>query len=204
LADVGSPLISYAKVNKEQTMKLTPLDIKKQEFKKVMRGYDPVEVDTFMDMMADEFEEVLKQQKETRDRSIELDTQLKDYKQIEKTLQQTLLQAQEVTGRTYESARKEAELIVKDAEGRAARIVEQANSELVRINKDLAELRIRRESLIGRMRVLLSAELDLIKTLDSESVQQLIEDPSLGTGKQALDIDSIITNINNDAAPQSH
>jgi cell division initiation protein len=204
LADVGSPLISSAKVNKEQTMKLTPLDIKKQEFKKVMRGYDPVEVDTFMDMMADEFEEVLKQQKETRDRSIELDTQLKDYKQIEKTLQQTLLQAQEVTGRTYESARKEAELIVKDAEGRAARIVEQANSELVRINKDLAELRIRRESLIGRMRVLLSAELDLIKTLDSESVQQLIEDPSLGTGKQALDIDSIITNINNDAAPQSH
>ena len=116
-------------------MKLTPLDIKKQEFKKVMRGYDPVEVDTFMDMMANEFEEVLKQQKEMRDRSIELDTQLKDYKQIEKTLQQTLLQAQEVTGRTYESARKEAEIIVKDAESKAARIVEQANSELVRINK---------------------------------------------------------------------
>ncbi len=61
-------------------MKLTPLDIKKQEFKKVMRGYDPVEVDTFMDMMANEFEDVLKQQKETRDRSIELDTQLKDYR----------------------------------------------------------------------------------------------------------------------------
>ena len=128
-------------------MKLTPLDIKKQEFKKVMRGYDPVEVDTFMDMMANEFEEVLKQQKEMRDRSIELDTQLKDYRQIEKTLQQTLLQAQEVTGRTYESARKEAEVIVKEAEGRAARIVEQANSELVRINKELSELRIRRESL---------------------------------------------------------
>jgi cell division initiation protein len=185
-------------------MKLTPLDIKKQEFKKVMRGYDPVEVDTFMDMMANEFEEVLKQQKEMRDRSIEIDTQLKDYKQIEKTLQQTLLQAQEVTGRTYESARKEAELIVKDAEGRAARIVEQANSELVRINKELSELRIRRESLIGRMRVLLSAELDLLKTLDSEGAQRLTTDHSLGTGKQNLDVESIMTTINNDATPQSH
>jgi cell division initiation protein len=185
-------------------MKLTPLDIKKQEFKKVMRGYDPVEVDTFMDMMANEFEEVLKQQKETRDRSIELDTQLKDYRQIEKTLQQTLLQAQEVTGRTYESARKEAEIIVKDAEGKAARIVEQAHSELVRINRELSELRIRRESLVGRMRVLLSAELDLLKTLDSEAVQQLVPDPSLGTGKQDLDIESILKNINNDATPQSH
>ncbi|RPH35764.1 DivIVA domain-containing protein [bacterium] len=198
------PPITSAKVNKEQTMKLTPLDIKKQEFKKVMRGYDPVEVDTFMDMMANEFEEVLKQQKEMRDRSIELDTQLKDYRQIEKTLQQTLLQAQEVTGRTYESARKEAEIIVKDAEGRAARIVEQANSELIRINKELSELRIRRESLIGRMRVLLSAELDLLKTLDSGGVQQLTPDPSLGSGKQALDIDSIMKNINNDPTPQSH
>jgi len=185
-------------------MKLTPLDIKKQEFKKVMRGYDPVEVDTFMDMMANEFEEVLKQQKEMRDRSIELDTQLKDYKQIEKTLQQTLLQAQEVTGRTYESARKEAEIIVKDAEGRAAKIVEQANGELVRLNRELSELRIRRESLIGRMRVLLSAELDLLKTLDSEGVQQLTTDTSHGTGKEHLDVERIITNIDHDAAAQSH
>ncbi len=185
-------------------MKLTPLDIKKQEFKKVMRGYDPVEVDTFMDMMANEFEEVLKQQKEMRDRSIELDTQLKDYKQIEKTLQQTLLQAQEVTGRTYESARKEAEVIVKDAEGKAARIVEQANSELARINKELAELRIRRESLIGRMRVLLSAELDLLKTLDSEVVERVAPDPSLGTGKESLDLESIMKSIDNDPATQPH
>lgn len=185
-------------------MKLTPLDIKKQEFKKIMRGYDPVEVDTFMDMVANEFEEVLKQQKDMRDRSIELDTQLKDYRQIEKTLQQTLLQAQEVTGRTYESARKEAEVIVKDAESKAARIVEQAHSELVRINKELAELRIRRESLVGRMRVLLSAELDLLKTLESEPVEKLTADPSLGSGKAALDVDEILKKLENDAAQESH
>jgi cell division initiation protein len=185
-------------------MKLTPLDIKKQEFKKVMRGYDPVEVDTFMDMMANEFEEVLKQQKDMRDRSIELDTQLKDYKQIEKTLQQTLLQAQEVTGRTYESARKEAEVIVKEAEGKAARIVGEAHNELVRINKELAELHIRRESLIGRMRVLLSAELELLKTLDSDIVEKLAADPSLGTGKPALDTEAILKTIENDATPERH
>ena len=82
-------------------MKLTPLDIRKQEFKKIMRGYDPVEVDTFLDMVASDLEEALKQQKESRERIIELETQLKDYRQIEKTLQQTLLQAQEATGRTW-------------------------------------------------------------------------------------------------------
>ena len=77
-------------------MKLTPLDIRKQEFKKVLRGYDTVEVDTFMDMMANEFEEVLRLQKEMRDRVIELEVQLKDYRQIEKSLQQTLLQASHI------------------------------------------------------------------------------------------------------------
>ena len=97
-------------------MKLTPLDIKKQEFKKVLRGYDTVEVDTFMDMMANEFEDMLRAQKEMRDRIVELEIQLKDYRQIEKTLQQTLMQVQETTGRTYESARKEAEVIVREAE----------------------------------------------------------------------------------------
>ena len=99
-------------------MKLTPLDIRKQEFKRVMRGYDPVEIDTFLEMVAAEFEELLKSQKDMRDRAIELEVQLKDYRQIEKTLQQTLLQAQETTGKTYEAARKEAELIVREAERR--------------------------------------------------------------------------------------
>jgi len=95
-------------------MKLTPLDIKRQEFKKVLRGYDPVEVDTFMEMMANEYEELLKAQKEMRDKTIELEVQLRDYRQIEKTLQQTLLQAQEATGKTYEAARREAEVIIKE------------------------------------------------------------------------------------------
>lgn len=180
-------------------MKLTPLDIKKQEFKKVMRGYDPVEVDTFMDMMANEFEDLLKQQKESRDKIVELETQLKDYRQIEKTLQQTLLQAQEATGRTYESARREAELIVREAEGKAAKLVEQANSDLNRLNTELMNLKARRESLIGRLRVLLSSELDLIKTLEmGGSDESLSGSPSLGTGKSSLDLDSILRNIDND------
>jgi len=147
-------------------MKLTPLDVRKQEFRKGLRGYDPVEVDTFMEMVAGEFEDVLRSQKEFRDKVVELEVQLRDYRQIEKTLQQTLLQAQEATGRTYESARREAELIVREAEQKAAKIVEQANSDLVRMNNEIMQLYSRKESLIGRLRVLLSSELELIKTLE--------------------------------------
>ena len=83
-------------------MKLTPLDVRKQQFKKLMRGYDPVEVDTFLEMVAVDMEELLRLQRDARDRTVELETQLKDYRQIEKPLQQTLLQAQEVMAKAYE------------------------------------------------------------------------------------------------------
>jgi cell division initiation protein len=179
-------------------MKLTPLDIRKQEFKKIIRGYDPVEVDTFMDMMAAEFEDCLRQQKDMREKVVELEVQLKDYRHIEKSLQQTLLQAQEATGRTYESARKEAELIVREAEQKAAKIVEQANTDLGRANNDLTELRSRRESLIGRLRVLLSSELDLIRTLEMGGDDKIMGDDSLGTGKRRVEVDQVLRNIDHD------
>jgi cell division initiation protein len=75
-------------------MKLTPLDIKKQEFKKVLRGYDSVEVDAFLDTLSAEFADLLKQAKEMRELAIENEVQLRDYKQKERDLQQVLMQAQ--------------------------------------------------------------------------------------------------------------
>ena len=182
-------------------MKLTPLDIKKQEFKKVMRGYDTVEVDTFMDMMTTEFEEMLKQQGELRDKAVELETQLKDYRQLEKTLQQTLLQAQEATSKSYEAARREAELITRDAEIKAAKILNQANADLAKLNHQVTELKAKRESLIGRMRVLLSSELDLIKALEMGEDALMSNNGSQGTGKESIRLDEILKTIENDRTP---
>ena len=157
-------------------MKLTPLDIRKQEFKKGMRGYDIVEVDTFLEMIAADQEDSLKQQKEARDRIVELETQLKDYRQIEKTLQQTLLQAQEATGRTYESARREAESIVREAESRGAKIVEQAGADLARLRNELHRLNARKESLIGRLRVLSAEENELVTRVGPGSPRSCASD----------------------------
>jgi cell division initiation protein len=185
-------------------MKLTPLDIKKQEFKKAMRGYDTVEVDTFMDMVASEFEDLLKGQKEMRDRMVELEVQLKDYRQIEKTLQQTLLQAQETTARTYEVARKESETIIREGEQKAVKLVDQATADLQRINNDVMQLLARKESLIGRLRVLLSSELDLIRTMELGGPGELTSTPSLGTGKESLEIDRVVRNIDHDRTPEAH
>jgi cell division initiation protein len=186
-------------------MKITPVDVRNQEFKRVLRGYDPVEVDTFMDMLATEFEDQLQQAKEMRDRVMELETQMKDYKQIEKTLQQTLLQAQEATGRTYESARREAETIVRDAESRAAKTVEQSYNDVGRLTNQIGELKARRESLVARLRVLLSSELDMIKALEMGGDTSVSTTSTLeGTGKPSIELTDILKNIDDDGTSTTH
>lgn len=185
-------------------MKLSPLDIRKQEFKKVMRGYDPIEVETFTETMANEFENLLKEQNDLRLKIVELETQLKDYKQMERTLQQTLMQAQEATGKTYEAARRDAESIVKEAELKAAQILNQANEEMGKLNNEITQLKSRKDSLIGRLRVLLSSELDLIKSLEVGNDPVLSNDSSRGTGKDNIDLDNILKAIENVGAPESH
>ncbi len=184
-------------------MKLTPLDVKRQEFKRVIRGYDIVEVDTFMDMIAVELEEALRAQKELRERATELEVQLKDYRTIEKTLQQTLLQAQETTGKTYEAARKEAELIVREAEQKAARIVEQAQTDLGRLNNDIVGVQARKESLVNRLRILLTTELDLLKTLEGTADDEHAGGRSLGTGKDIIEIDRVLRSLESERTPSN-
>ena len=114
-------------------MKLTPLDVKKQEFKKVLRGYDPAEVDSFMDMMSNEFAELLKQCKDMKEQLVEYEGQLRDYRQMEKTLQQTLMQAQEASGRSIENSRKEGQLIVQEAELKARSKVAEVTVWLLKV-----------------------------------------------------------------------
>jgi cell division initiation protein len=185
-------------------MKLTPLDIRKQEFKRVMRGYDPVEIDTFLEMVAAEFEELLKSQKDMRDRAIELEVQLKDYRMIEKTLQQTLLQAQETTGKAYEAARKEAELIVREAEQKATASLTGAQADLAALKREIDELAMRKASLIQQLRVILSAELDLLKTLELGTSRGLLAPSLSGTGKADIDLDSVARTLDYDGPTETH
>jgi cell division initiation protein len=176
-------------------MKITPLEIKRQQFKKIMRGYDPVEVDTFLDMISNEVEDLLRRNQEQSDRLLELETQLRDYKNMEKTLQQTLMQAQEASGKSIENSRREAELIVQEAQIKASQIVEKARMDFSRTKEEIAHLKARKESILSRLKVLLTSEVELIKALEIDDSEVPPGDQSLGTGKQSLDVEEIIKKL---------
>ncbi len=133
-------------------LKFTPRDIQNQEFKKVIRGYDPIEVDTFLEIIADEFELLLRQKKELDDKVLKYETELKNFKQVEGTLQETLIEAKRSTAETQESSRREADIKMREAEFSAQQITESARRELRKLQDEIAFLKTQKESFVRRLK----------------------------------------------------
>ena len=164
-------------------MTMTPADVRRQQFRRKLRGYDPEEVSAYIDLVATGLEESHKREQEFRDKLIELETQLKDYKSVDKALQQTLMQAQETSGKAIENARKEAQLVIQEAELKASQIVNRARNDLTALKEQITILKAKRDSIVSRLRVLLNSELDLIKALEADGE---LQDGSTDENKQVI------------------
>ncbi|HNW61331.1 MAG TPA: DivIVA domain-containing protein [bacterium] len=163
-------------------MKLTPLDIRKQEFKKSMRGYDPEEVEAFLIMVADELELLLRDKNLQSDELIKLRTQLRDYQQVEHTLRETLMKATSTVEESRFNSLREAELRIHEAELQAEKIIEQAKEELQELHSEINLLRAQKESFSRRLRHLLESQIELLDVLgiDDAMVKQGDEQPGAG------------------------
>ena len=107
---------------------LTPLDIHNQEFRRVLRGYSEDAVDDFLDRVVADFETLLKENAQMKDEVEVLRARVEQYRQLENTLHGALIVAQETAEEVKQNARKEAQLIVREAEEEAGKRV--AGSEL--------------------------------------------------------------------------
>jgi cell division initiation protein len=147
-------------------MNLTPLDIRKQEFRKALRGFDPDEVQAFLDMVGAEYERLLEKNKQLGHRLIELETKLKDYQESEKNLRETLLNVQEVKKQSEESSRKQADLIIKESELKALEIIEMARKQARQMRDEVNILKTQKESFINRLRQILISQIELLTVLE--------------------------------------
>jgi cell division initiation protein len=77
--------------------KLTPLDIRKQEFPQRFRGYDPDEVDTFLDLIADDAEGLTNERNQLQDRVATLESQLAEFREMERSLRDALVMAEKMS-----------------------------------------------------------------------------------------------------------
>ena len=144
-------------------MKLTPLDIRHKEFKRGMRGYADVEVDEFLDQIADEYERIFKENIDLQDRIEALEEKVAGYKRIEDTLQKTLINAQASAEEQKQNATKQAQLILQDAELQSRQMVNEAYSERQAIEQGMAKLRSAEEDFRYKFRTMIEGYLRQIQ-----------------------------------------
>jgi cell division initiation protein len=140
---------------------LTPLEIQKQNFARKLKGFDTAEVRAYLQMVAEEIEILIKDVDRLSRENIMLREDLDDHNQRERILKDTLLSAQKVSEEVKANARKEAELIVKDAELLSERLVSQAMSRVADLERTIQDLKVERRSARNK----LQATLDTIQQL---------------------------------------
>jgi cell division initiation protein len=123
---------------------LTPLDIQQQRFKTKFRGFDPQEVELFLDQMADAFEALLRQNEHIKEDIDRLQLEIKGYKNREDAFKRALLNSQRVIEQMKENAQKSAELVVAEAEVKAEKILNKAHNRLAQLHEDIGELKRQR------------------------------------------------------------
>ena len=110
-------------------MKLSPLEIKKQEFKIKMRGYDPQEVRAFLEMVSRDMEDAEREIRELYEKIEEMQRLLDQYRKMEETIKSAMMTAQKAAEDMKENAQKEAELIIRKAHLQAQEIIKKARDQ---------------------------------------------------------------------------
>ena len=144
-------------------MNITPLDIRKQTFGRSFRGYNREEVETFLEMVAETSERLNEVNASLQNKVKELEASVDKYQQLEQTLQDTLVMAQRIADEATESARKEAQVIVKDAELKADRALEDAHHGVNKIKQEIMTLQGERDAFIARIKGLCHGQLELLE-----------------------------------------
>lgn len=122
-------------------MKLTPMDISNKEFKKVLRGYDSEAVDEFVDKIVEDYDVLFKENCILKEKMSLMDDKIDHYSNIESTIQNTLVLAQNAAEQAKEGAQKEADMIVRSANETAQKILDKAHDDVIRVNDEYERLK---------------------------------------------------------------
>lgn len=163
-------------------MPLTPIDIHNKEFSKRIRGYDEDEVNEFLDLIIKDYESLIRENKEMQNQMLTLQERLNHFSNIEDTLSKTIIVAQEAADEVRSNSKKEAQLIVKEAEKNADRIINEALNKSRKVSLEVDELKKQAAIYRARFRTIVEAQLELLSEEAWESLD--IKPAELAATKQ--------------------
>jgi cell division initiation protein len=156
-------------------MKITPLDIQQKRFSRAMRGYDREEVEAFLSLVASSFEDLVKELNSLREDLARRDEDIAAHRDLERTLQETLVTAQRASDEIRESARREGEIAIGEAELQAEKIVQGAHHRFLRIVDDIQEMKRLRVQFEASVRSLVDGHAKLLDTFRDSDIGDPVE-----------------------------
>ena len=175
---------------------ISPLSIKKQEFNSSFRGYDKEEVEAFLEKLADDFEE-LQQENETIKRQLDdANLRLSEFARIEKSLQDTLLKAQESSTKAIESTKKQTSLMIKEAEIKASQFIEKAKNYAEEIRNSVINLREEKDLIIAKLKAIVNSQARLLDMRVADAGEEIVSAKEIeNPNKLNINIDRIVENL---------
>lgn len=153
----------------DESFHLTPLDVRRYDFGRSLRGYDPKRVDTFRDQVAEEMERLTRINQDLESKARTFHEQLRAFRERDKALNDALVSAQQLRGEMREQSDRDAQLTLREAQGEAEKIVEAARGEVRRMQAELDALDRSRRSYLAEMRTVLSRQLSELEAFAIDS-----------------------------------
>jgi cell division initiation protein len=151
-----------------RNLKITSADIKNQDFNKSLRGYDKAEVDAFLDLVARDLEELIRENNSMKERLLEFESNAGSRKDVEKVIQEVFLSAKKSAEEVKRNAEKEAELWLREAKIKSERMLEQTHAVLSDLRKQIVELKNSKKSYILRLKSILETQLKILESMEKE------------------------------------
>jgi cell division initiation protein len=165
-------------------VRITPLDIRRQHFRKTMRGYDNSEVEAFLEMVASAWEELVENLEKTERELTVLRARASDFDRMEGAVRDVLVQQQQSAAKARKEADKEAELIVMDAEIKASNLVAEARDRVRVLTETIRELQDRRLSVLAQIRSFIDSQGKVIDVEEERIRAELIPDAEKLPGEE--------------------
>jgi cell division initiation protein len=161
-------------------MRITPLDIQQKQFPMKFRGFDVEEVYAFLEVVREEMEDLLRENASLKEQVHRAENQIKEYRDMETTLRETLMTAQQMVEEYKTNARKEAELLIREAELKSDTLLKEAQDKVVKIHEDIVDLKGIRRHFKEELKRLVESHMRMLE-FDKERE---------GEGEEAGDISS--------------
>ena len=148
-------------------MRITPLDIQQQQFKgKMFGGLDADDVDAFLQTVAIEMEDLIRENSELKELLARQTRELGEMAEKERDLRETMLAAQKITEEMKSNAQKEAALLISEAQLKGERIVADAERQLIELNAKIQDTRRQKLQFELELKGILEAHSRLMNSSD--------------------------------------